>query len=105
MKLCAILNPSAGSAKDADGISKQLETLGCDAVYLTKDAGDAAMFARRGMRNGCDYVIAAGGDGTLNEVINGIAEEASEVQVGLVPLGTGNDFARSLKLPSTVEEN
>ena len=105
MKPCAILNPTAGSAKDADEIRKQLDTLGCEAVYTTADTGDAAHFARRAIQNGCDYIIAAGGDGTLNEVINGVAENARQVRVGLLPLGTGNDFARSLKLPSGLEEN
>ena len=40
--------------------------------------------------------IAAGGDGTLNEVVNGIGENLGEGRVGLIPLGTGNDFARSI---------
>ena len=45
-------------------------------------------------------VVAAGGDGTLNEVINGIQENAGEASVGLIPLGTGNDFARSIGVPT-----
>lgn len=49
-------------------------------------------------------IVAAGGDGTLNEVINGLREEGSKVRVGLIPLGTGNDFARTLGLPTDVEE-
>ena len=49
-------------------------------------------------------MIAAGGDGTLNEVINGVAPHAERVQVGLVPLGTGNDFARMLDLPASIDE-
>lgn len=49
-------------------------------------------------------IVAAGGDGTLNEVINGIREKAGETSVGLIPLGTGNDFARSLGLPTDLDE-
>lgn len=105
MKRCVILNPSAGSAKDADAIRAELDRLAPDAVYVTHGAGDAAVFARQALGGGYDYIIAAGGDGTLNEVINGIAEQAADVRVGLLPLGTGNDFARSLKLPGTVAEN
>ena len=49
-------------------------------------------------------MVAAGGDGTLNEVINGIARHADRIQIGLVPLGTGNDFARTLALPDSIED-
>lgn len=105
MKHCVILNPIAGSAKDADAIRTEVDKLDPDAVYVTRGPGEAGLFAKEAVRNGCDYIIAAGGDGTLNEVINGIAEHAAYVRVGLLPLGTGNDFARSLKLPATVEEN
>jgi diacylglycerol kinase (ATP) len=105
MNPCVILNPIAGSATDIDGIRKQLESLQPAALHITQKRGEAATFARRAIRDRCDYVIAAGGDGTLNEVINGVARHGSAVRVGLLPLGTGNDFARSLKLPTTVDEN
>ena len=44
-----------------------------------------------------------GGDGTLNEVVNGVAKYARDISVGIVPFGTGNDFARSLGLPNEFE--
>jgi diacylglycerol kinase (ATP) len=105
MKPSVILNPFAGSATDSDQIRKQIAVLEPVAVYTTKKRGDAAAFARRAIRDHCDYIIAAGGDGTLNEVINGVARHAGDVRLGLLPLGTGNDFGRSLKLPATVAEN
>jgi diacylglycerol kinase (ATP) len=105
MKPCVILNPAAGSAKNADGIRKQLEALNPVAVYVTNKKGQAAGFARKAIQHKCDYIIAAGGDGTLNEVINGIANHGKDVRIGLLPLGTGNDFARSLRLPTTLDEN
>ncbi|HJT79980.1 MAG TPA: diacylglycerol kinase family protein [Chthoniobacterales bacterium] len=106
MKPCVILNPIAGSAKQADEIRKQIDdVLAPFVVFVTHGAGDASVFARQAIANGCDYIIAAGGDGTLNEVINGVAEAAPDIRVGLLPLGTGNDFARSLNLPPTVGEN
>jgi diacylglycerol kinase (ATP) len=105
MRPYVILNPIAGSAADGDGIRKQLQALNPVGICTTGRAGHAAVFARRAIREKCDYIIAAGGDGTLNEVVNGIARHTNGIRVGLLPLGTGNDFARSLKLPATVDEN
>jgi diacylglycerol kinase (ATP) len=48
-------------------------------------------------------VIAAGGDGTLNEVVNGISDRFDDIAIALLPLGTGNDFARSLGLPFEIQ--
>ena len=49
-------------------------------------------------------IVAAGGDGTLNEVVNGIGATSSDVRLGLIPLGTGNDFARTLGLSTDLDE-
>ena len=105
MKPFVILNPGSGSVKDLDGLMKQLRRLDPAIVQVTRNVGDARALAEKAAQEKCNYVIAAGGDGTLNEVINGIAAEGSGVRIGLIPLGTGNDFARCLKLPVTVEEN
>ena len=107
MKPCIIVNPIAGSIKDLDVLLKKLRLLRPGGLHLTHKPGDAETFARKAIRAGFNYVIAAGGDGTLNEVVNGIASprRAREICVGLVPLGTGNDFARSLGLPATLDEN
>lgn len=105
MKPCVILNPAAGSVKEIGTIRTQLERLAPTEVRVTSRPGDARRFARELLRNDCNFIISAGGDGTLNEVINGVATKADKVQIGLLPLGTGNDFARTLNLPSTVEEN
>ena len=107
MKPCVIVNPIAGSIKDLDVLVEQLRRLRPGELHLTHKAGDAEIFARKTIHAGCNYVIAAGGDGTLNEVVNGIATPrcARAVCIGVVPLGTGNDFARSLGLPATLDEN
>jgi len=104
---CVIVNPIAGSIKDLDVLLEKLRRLRPGELHLTHKAGDAEIFARKAIHAGCNYVIAAGGDGTLNEVVNGIATPrcARAVCLGVVPLGTGNDFARSLGLPATLEEN
>jgi diacylglycerol kinase (ATP) len=105
MKICVIFNPAAGSVKEREKIADQLRRLPGAKIHTTSTPGDALRLARELVRKGSHYIIAAGGDGTLNEVINGVAQHAKDVQVGLLPLGTGNDFARTLNLPSSVEEN
>ena len=105
MKTFVICNPAAGGKGDREAIAETLKGRLGAVVRMTKRKGDAARLARSAIKKGFDYIIAAGGDGTLNEVINGIAANAGKVQIGLLPLGTGNDFARTLKLPSTIEDN
>ncbi len=72
---------------------------------MTKKRGDAEKLSRQAVRAGRRYIVAAGGDGTLNEVINGVVGAAHRPRIGLLPLGTGNDFARTLGLPFSLEEN
>ena len=105
MKIGIIINPKAGSVADLDLLLGQIAQLKPAFQSITRKKGEARLRAAQAIRKGCDYVIAAGGDGTLNEVVNGIAPHAADVRLGLLPLGTGNDFARCLKLPATIEEN
>jgi diacylglycerol kinase (ATP) len=100
-----IVNPIAGSIVDLNLRLRQLRPLNAREVRVTQRAGEAETLAREAARTGCDYVIAAGGDGTLNEVINGIATPRPPrgVCVGIVPLGTANDFARSMGMMGDVD--
>ena len=99
-----ILNPEAGSAKEAAAVVRRIRHLPDVAVRLTARKGDAVRFVRTALRKGCEMIVAAGGDGTLNEVVNGIGTTNSDVRLGLIPLGTGNDFARTLGLPTDLDE-
>jgi diacylglycerol kinase (ATP) len=76
------------AALRAEGVASDL--------LLTAEAGEAEALARRGARQGYDAVVVAGGDGTVNEVVNGMA--GSGVPLGLVPLGTGNVLGEVLGL-------
>jgi diacylglycerol kinase (ATP) len=105
MKALIIHNPAAGGGKNRDALIRKLKDALRAEVRFTKRKGDARRLARNAMTKGFDYIIAGGGDGTLNEVINGVAAEPARVRLGVLPLGTGNDFARTLNLPSSVEEN
>ena len=64
---------------------------------VTWEKGDAEMLAREAVTAGADVVVAVGGDGTVNEVINGL--DGSDVPFGIVPIGTANDFAKQVGIP------
>jgi diacylglycerol kinase (ATP) len=100
-----IFNPAAGSVVNEGRTAAQLNELRPIALATTKKNGDAEKWARAAARSGSRYLIVAGGDGTLNEVVNGIARSKHPPQIGIAPLGTGNDFARTLGLPLSLEEN
>lgn len=99
-----ILNPRAGSVKQVSAILKRLRDLPDAKVMVTTGKAVAARFASMALRQGCKMIVAAGGDGTLNEVVNGIGAGRFKVRLGLIPLGTGNDFARTLGLPTDLDE-
>ena len=64
---------------------------------ITWARGDAANFALEGARQGVDTIVALGGDGTVNETLNGLSSH--DVPLGIIPLGTANDFARQTGIP------
>jgi len=105
VKSYIIFNPIAGSVSNRDAILLQLSRLKPVKLRLTRKAGDAEKWARAALRIESDLVVVVGGDGTLNEVVNGLANRARRVRIGIVPMGTGNDFARTLGLPSSLEDN
>ena len=66
-------------------------------VRITWEPDDGAMFAREAIDAGADTIVACGGDGTVNEVVNGM--EGTRVALGIIPAGTANDFARQVGIP------
>jgi diacylglycerol kinase (ATP) len=105
VKRYIIFNPAAGSVTDRKKVLSALARLEPAKLRLTQKRGDAERWAREAIKTNSDFIAVAGGDGTLNEVVNGLAKAARRTRVGLIPLGTGNDFARTLGLPSSLEEN
>ena len=106
-----ILNPSAGTdtaAIHADALTRRLRTrYDTLEIVLTIEAGDASRAAEQAVRDGCTHLFVGGGDGTLNEAINGVALVPGALETmtfGVVPLGTGNDFATALGLPVDVDD-
>lgn len=103
MRIDVIVNPAAGTARDReplDDVQRLLAEQGHHvAVTETVGQGDAERLAREAVLTGADVVVAAGGDGTLNEVLNGVAAAdngLARCAIGILPAGTGNDFARAL---------
>jgi len=70
-------------------------------VRVTFERGDAENFARAAAMAGADVVVAVGGDGTLNEVVNGL--DGFDTPLGVVPFGTANDFARQAGIPADAD--
>lgn len=101
MKIFVVINPRSGK--------RHAEELRPAAVQLAKDrgdelefrtiaaAGDGVRFAQEALAGGADRIISIGGDGTLNAVASGMV--GSALQLGIVPMGSGNGYARSLGLP------
>ncbi len=103
MKTCVIVNPNAGGVGEIEVLREKLSRLRETEVRFTRKAGDARTIARRALASGAELIVAAGGDGTLNEVVNGLAADFGRARLGLLPLGTGNDFARSIDVPADVD--
>jgi diacylglycerol kinase (ATP) len=102
MRACIIFNPTAKGDK-ARRFRRHLDEFASHAqLKLTAAIGDASRLATESVLQGFDTVIAAGGDGTVNEVLNGLAEAPGgleQARLALLPLGTVNVFARELGIP------
>jgi diacylglycerol kinase (ATP) len=104
--MCVIFNPAARGEK-ARRFRRQLDAIGAQcALKATTAPGIARRLAAEAVRDGFDLIAAAGGDGTVNEVLNGIGDASdgfARARLGVLPLGTVNVFARELKIPLRVE--
>ena len=102
-----IVNPNAGSGRGMKlwkAMARYMDNHNIEyEAFLTEGIGDARLIARRltdGVREP-RYIIAVGGDGTMNEVLDGVSFHAP-LSLGYIPAGTGNDLARSLHMPRRV---
>ena len=105
MQIALIINPSSPDAVQAlrRGVERLREEGHVVHPRVTFEQGDAHRFAWKSAEYGADLVVACGGDGTINEVVNGLYEwiadredttpDAALPKLGIVPLGTGNDLA------------
>lgn len=103
-----IVNPKSASGSTRDrwsGIASDLRThFGPFNVSFTKGPGDGIKLAYRAAKAGRKFIIACGGDGTINEVANGILNSGYDAEFGVIPSGTGGDFRRTLGMPTEMRE-
>jgi YegS/Rv2252/BmrU family lipid kinase len=99
-----IVNPASASGSTGEAwprIASDLRSqFGAFRAVFTKNRGDAAALAADAARKGTRLIIACGGDGTVSEVANGILSSGKDVELGILPSGTGGDFRRTLEVPS-----
>lgn len=110
MKTFVVVNPAAAGGRAGrywPRISRELaDAVGKYEVALTTRAGDATALVRNAVAEGADFVIAVGGDGTVNEAVNGLCDgersPSPDISFGFVMCGTGGDFRRSFDLPKDI---
>jgi diacylglycerol kinase (ATP) len=99
VKICIVANPAAGRGRAVATIAKVRETfapLSFHSLALTGRSGDEQSLAKRALNDGCDLIVAVGGDGTCSRIANAILHTGSSCAMAVVPCGTGNDFAKTL---------
>jgi len=106
MKYKIIVNPAAGKGRSIT-LMEQVESMlwerGVKIEFvLTKAPGDATILANEATKEDWQVIVSLGGDGTASEVIGGLV--GSNSALGIIPCGTGNDFARSLGVPLDIEQ-
>ena len=103
---CFIVNSSAGrgiAGKWIKSLAKKTESrFKLSKIIICRDGDDLSEIARESAST-FKTVVACGGDGTVSRVVNGIA--GTEANLGILPVGSGNDFARTLRIPGNIEEN
>ncbi len=107
-----IINPASAGGRTRERLGCILGQFekhfaGCYEPRITHRPGDAALFAREAVGRGCSLIVCAGGDGTIQETVNGMFASGGtlpDCSLGIVSSGTGEGFARSLGLPRTLEE-
>src|SRR6185503_12869761 len=99
-----IVNPTSASGSTGSSWPQLASDLsshfGSFKNVFTKKAGDGVELASEAAKKGVKLIIACGGDGTISEVANGILNSGKDVELGILPSGTGGDFRKTLEIPS-----
>jgi diacylglycerol kinase (ATP) len=100
--ICIIFNPAAKGERAAQEQNRLQSLLPEARILSTEGPGDATRLTREAIRDGAEMVVAAGGDGTVNEVVNGI--NGSGTRLGILPIGSVNVYALELGIPMGLED-
>lgn len=107
MTIGVVVNPAAGGGRLGQiwpTLAAALErVLGPLSVLRTTRSGEGRQLAEQHLRNGADLVISAGGDGTANEVVDGLLGAGGGPQLGVISVGTGRDFIRTLGVSREID--
>ena len=106
MDVCLIFNPAARGHRAVHLRDQMTQLAARCSLKPTRGPDDARLLARQAIQDGFRTIVAAGGDGTINEVLNGIGDQPGgfeKVRLGILPLGTVNVFAKDLGLPRGFE--
>lgn len=96
MRTCVIINEQAGSAEQLDLLRRAFAAQEGLVCWSSTAPGEGTTLARQAVREGFGCIVAGGGDGTINEVVNGLLAAGGGAALAVLPLGTGNDLARLL---------
>ncbi|MGI2329513.1 diacylglycerol kinase [Planococcus sp. YIM B11945] len=103
-----IYNPTSGRElfrKHLPEVLEKMEQAGYEtSCHATTGEGDATKAAAIAVERKYDLIVAVGGDGTLNEVVSGISKFEERPKIGLIPMGTTNDFARAVHIPRDINK-
>jgi YegS/Rv2252/BmrU family lipid kinase len=103
VNILVILNPAARGNKARNLASRIAALRPHPEVRMTSSPAEARNVARDAAKSGCDVIVAAGGDGTINSVVNGLA--GTQATLGILPVGTMNVFATELGIPTNTLSN
>ena len=99
MTTCIIFNPRAGTAEQMEALRARIAARADVEVFETADAAQVRRATISAAERGARMIVAAGGDGTIHAVVNAMVARRASATLGVIPLGTGNDLARTLALP------
>jgi diacylglycerol kinase (ATP) len=109
LKAELIVNLTAGGGKPhkhLNTVLKYLKENGLNfKVCTTSHQGEAVELSQKAADNGAELIVSVGGDGTVNEIVNGIMKSKNDPPLGIIPLGWANDFIKSTNIPSDIIES